>query len=213
MIKEFDVSLQQLHNDSTTITLTGWYGQADGEPMRGKRTLRVTYGRNKDHRFDLKQLLWILTVTDEGVPVQFKVADGNTADSRTHADTWQSLCLLVGRPDFLYVADSKLCTRATLRLIHQKGGRFITVLPRTRKEDSQFRRWLTSQTPEWQEVARYPHARLKDGPQDIIRVLDSPFPDPDGFRLLWFHSSQKQERDAENRQESIDRAVWRSFSS
>jgi transposase len=48
---------------------------------------------------------------------------------------------------------------------------------------------------------------LKEGPQDIIRVLDSPFPDPDGFRLLWFHSTQKQERDAEGRQKSIDRAV------
>ena len=155
----------------------------------------------------MKQLLWILTVTEEGVPVQFKVADGNTADARTHVETWQSLCLLVGRPDFLYVADSKLCTRSTLRLIQQKGGRFITVLPRTRKEDSRFRTWLTSQTPAWQEVAQYSHPRLKDGPPDIIRALDSPFPDPDGFRLLWFHSSQKQERDAEDRREAIDRAV------
>ena len=207
MIKEFDVPLQQLHNDSTTLTLHGQYPTADGTPIRGHPTLKITFGYNKDHRPDLKQLLWILTVTDEEVPVQFKVADGNTADARTHADTWQSLCLLVGRPDFLYVADSKLCTRATLRLIHQKGGRFITVLPRTRKEDSQFRTWLTSQTPEWQEVARYAHPRLKDGPQDIIGALDSPFPDPDGFRLLWFHSSQKQERDAEGRREAIDRAV------
>jgi len=207
VIKEFDVPLQQLHNDSTTITLHGQYPSADGTPMRGRPTLKITFGHNKDHRPDLKQLLWILTVTDEGVPVQFKVTDGNTADARTHVDTWQSLCLLVGRPDFLYVADCKLCTRATLRLIHRKGGRFITVLPRTRKEDSQFRRWLTSPTPDWQEVARYPHPRLKDGPQDIIRALDSPFPDPDGFRLLWFHSSQKQERDVEDRREAIDRAV------
>jgi len=37
--------------------------------------------------------------------------------------------------------------------------------------------------------------------------LDSPFPDPDGFRPLWFHSSQKQQRDAEDRREAIDRAV------
>jgi len=206
VIKEFDVPLQQLHNDSTTLTLHGQYPAADGTPMRGRPTLKITFGHNKDHRPDLKQLLWILTVTVEGVPVQFKVADGNTADARTHADTWQSLCLLVGRPDFLYVADCKLCTRATLRFIHHKEGRFITVLPRTRKEDEQFRSWLTSQTPEWKEVVRYP-SRFKDGPQDIIRALDSPFPDPDGFRLLWFHSSQKQERDAENRQEAISRAV------
>jgi transposase len=207
MIKEFGVPLQQLHNDSTSLTLHGEYPAADGAPIRGRPTLRITFGHSKEHRPDLKQLLWILTVTEEGVPVQFKVADGNTADARTHVETWQSLCLLVGRPDFLYVADSKLCTRSTLRLIQQKGGRFITVLPRTRKEDSRFRAWLTSQTPAWQEVAQYPHPRLKDGPPDIVRALDSPFPDPDGFRLLWFHSSQKQERDAEDRREAIDRAV------
>jgi len=207
MIKEFGVPLQQLHNDSTSLTLHGEYPAADGAPIRGRPTLRITFGHSKEHRPDLKQLLWILTVTEEGVPVQFKVADGNTADARTHVETWQSLCLLVGRPDFLYVADSKLCTRSTLRLIQQKGGRFITVLPRTRKEDSRFRTWLTSQTPAWQEVAQYSHPRLKDGPPDIIRALDSPFPDPDGFRLLWFHSSQKQERDAEDRREAIDRAV------
>jgi transposase len=207
MIKEFGVPLQQLHNDSTSLTLHGEYPAADGAPIRGRPTLRITFGHSKEHRPDLKQLLWILTVTEEGVPVQFKVADGNTADARTHVETWQSLCLLVGRPDFLYVADSKLCTRSTLRLIQQKGGRFITVLPRTRKEDSRFRTWLTSQTPAWQEVAQYPHPRLKDGPPDLIRALDSPFPDPDGFRLLWFHSSQKQQRDAEDRREAIDRAV------
>jgi len=150
--------------------------------------------------------LWILTVNDEGVPVHFKVTDGNTEDSRTHWQTWQALCLLVGHPRFLYVADCKLCTRATLRAIHQKGGRFITILPQTRKEDSQFRTWLTSHTPDWQEVASY-EGKLKGDPPEVVRAVDSPFPDPDGFRLIWFHSSQKEERDAEQRRERIARAI------
>jgi transposase len=207
LIKEFNVALQQLHNDSTTLTFHGRYSQADGTPMRGHPTLEITFGHNKDHRPDVKQLLWILTVTEQGVPVQFKVADGNTPDVRTHLDTWEALRSLVGRPDFLYVADCKLCSRPVLRLIHQKRGRFITVLPRTRKEDAQFRKWIASEVPPWQEVAQYPHPRFKDGPADIVRAMDSPFPDPDGYRLLWFHSSLKQQRDAENRQDTIDRVV------
>jgi len=40
---------------------------------------------------------------------------------------------------------------------------------------------------------------LKDDPLDVFRAVDSPFPDPDGFRLIWFHSSQKEQRDAEGR--------------
>ena len=206
MIKEFAVPLEELHNDSTSITLTGSYRKADGAAMRGKPTLRVLFGHNKDHRPDLKQLLWILTVTDEGVPVHFKVADGNTEDSRTHWETWQALCLLVGHPRFLYVADCKLCTRETLLAIHRAKGRFVTILPQTRKEDSQFRTWLRTHTPDWIEVASYP-GRLKDDPPDIIRAVDSPFPDPDGFRLVWFHSTEKEQRDGEDRRERIARAV------
>lgn len=206
MIEEFAVALEELHNDSTTITLSGSYPKADGAAMRGKPTLRVLFGHNKDHRPDLKQLLWILTVTDEGVPVYFKVADGNTEDSRTHWETWQALYLLVGNPRFLYVADCKLCTRATLRAIHRAKGRFVTILPQTRKEDSQFRRWLRTHSPDWIEVASYP-GRLKEDPPDIIRAVDSPFPDPDGFRLVWFHSTEKEQRDWEDRRERISRTV------
>jgi transposase len=206
MIKEFSIPLEELHNDSTSLSLVGRYVEADGRQMRGKPTLIVTFGHNKDHRLDLKQLVWILTVTDEGVPIHFKVCDGNTEDSRTHWQTWQELCLLVGHPRFLYVADCKLCTRSTLKSIHEKGGRFITVLPQTRKEDSQFRTWLHSHTPEWREVVRYT-GRLKGDPPQVIRAVDSPFPDPNGFRLIWFHSSQKDHRDAEERQDRIARAI------
>jgi hypothetical protein len=66
---------------------------------------------SKDHRPDLKQLLFILTTAaDGGVPVQFRCADGNTSDSVTHIETWNTLRTVAGRADFLYVADSKLCS-------------------------------------------------------------------------------------------------------
>jgi transposase len=207
LIKEFSVPLDQLHNDSTTLSFQGNYLEADGTPMRGRPTRTITFGHNKDHRVDLKQLLWILTVTEEGVPVHFKVADGNTPDVRTHLETWTVLRSLVGRPDFLYVADSKLCSRATLRAIHAQQGRFLTVLPRTRKEEAGFKKWLLAHLPDWQPLASYPHPQRKDGPADVVRFIPSPFPDPDGFRLLWFHSSLKEERDVELRQEALNRAV------
>jgi len=55
LVKEFDVNLEQFHNDSTSLTLHGKYAEADGGPMRGKSTPCVTFGHNKDHRQDLKQ--------------------------------------------------------------------------------------------------------------------------------------------------------------
>jgi transposase len=209
MVKEFEVSLEQLHNDSTSLTLHGEYAAATGRLVRGRPTLVVTFGHNKDHRPDLKQLLWILTVSADGaVPVHVKGADGDTEDSTTHRETWEVLRALVGSANFLYVADSKLCTRETLKHIHEHGGRFITVLPRTRKEDALFKAWLQTHSPAWEEVARKPHPRGKDGPPDVFRAIPSPIPDADGFRLFWYESSHKQERDAQARRDALQKA-WK----
>jgi transposase len=85
---------------------------------------------------DLKQLLLILTMSADGnVPVAFRCTDGNASDSRTHIETWNALRSVAGRADFLYVADSKLRSRENMDYIDRAGGRFVTVLPRTRLED------------------------------------------------------------------------------
>src|SRR6516164_5909420 len=81
-VREFDVSLDELHNDSTTITFHGSYESAERErTLRQRLRLAVTWGHNKDHRPDLKQLLYILTVTGDGaIPVQVRVESGNATD-------------------------------------------------------------------------------------------------------------------------------------
>jgi transposase len=191
-----------------SLTLHGAYADATGRRVRGQPTARVTFGYNKDHRPDLKQLLWILTVSADGaVPVHFKVTDGNTEDSTTHLETWTVLRALVGSAHFLYVADSKLCTRETLKHIHEQGGRFLTVLPRTRQEDARFKTWLQDHLPAWVEVARTPDPRRPHGPPDVFRACPSPIPDADGFRLLWYESSHKMTRDAQARRDAIQAAV------
>ena len=69
---------------------------------------------SKDHRPDLKQLLFILTMSADGnVPVAFRCADGNTSDSRTHIETWNTLRAVAGRADFLYVRGQQTVLAAT----------------------------------------------------------------------------------------------------
>lgn len=92
MLTAFDVNCDQLHNDSSTITLSGDYPKADGSPRGGVQTSKIARGYNKDHRSDLKQLLWILTVTTDGaVPIAYRTADGNQPDDQTHIPTWDGL--------------------------------------------------------------------------------------------------------------------------
>ena len=207
-VRAFRVDLEQLHNDSTTVTFAGQYATARGAARRGRPTLVITQGYNKDHRPDLKQLLWILTVSADGaVPVHFRACDGNTSDDQTHLATWETLRRLVGRPDFLYVADSKLCTRSVLTHIAERGGRFLTVLPRTRREDAWFRDWIQTHTPAWVEAHRRRHPRRAQGLLDIYRVVEAPLRSSEGYRIVWVWSALKTEQDQLARQGRIEQGV------
>lgn len=205
-IDEFGVDCSQLHNDSTSFALHGAYEQADGRQRGGKTTPAAALGHSKDHRPDLKQLVLILTVSADGaVPLAHRLADGNTNDDQTHIDTWDGLRALTGRADFLYVADSKLCTREQMTHIHARGGRFVTVLPRSRREDALLRDWMSTATPDWSEAARRPGMR-QDDPDDVWRVAPAPFPSSEGHRITWVHSTTKARRDETARSERIQRA-------
>ena len=72
---------------------------------------------------------------------------------------------LTGSAEFLYVADCKLASADAMRHIDRGGGRFITVLPRSRKEDAAFRAWMQDHQPDWAEADREPGARLGDPDQ------------------------------------------------
>jgi transposase len=205
MVPEFQVRLDELHNDSTTLTFQGDYKNADGREVDGIPTHRITFGHNKDSRPDLKQLLWILTVSSDGaVPVHFKVDDGNVGDPTTHIETWNLLRQLVGGPQFMYVADCKLCTSDNLRYIDEQHGSFITVLPSNRKEDDWFREWVSSHDAQWQMITCIAHPGQKE--PDMIQALESPIPEVNGFRLIWFRSSEKCRRDAGSRHDATVRA-------
>lgn len=219
-IQAFGVSLDELHNDSTSVAFHGNYFQAaDPLPLGGGRTRpAITWGHSKDHRPDLKQLLFTLTVAnDGGVPLYFSVDSGNTNDDTTHRATWDVLAELLGTSDFLYVADCKLASRQNLQHIAARNGRFITVLPASRREDGEFRRRLraSDDAVTWSVCwTREDDTRVVDGAQDkppkiidVIRVCKQDQVTIDGFRLLWFHSRRKAQLDEVARSQRLQRAI------
>lgn len=208
-IKEFGINVDQLHNDSTTITFTGKYKDANGDSKHGKKTIIITNGFNKDHRPDLKQILWILTVTADGaIPLLYNACDGNTTDDTTHVNTWDTLCNLLGRKDFIYVADSKLCVSETMKHIAGNGGFFITVVPATRKEEQDFRDYLVTHKIQWEEEWEKEKSRstLRQKKVEKWRVVESPIPSAEGFRIIWVWNSTKEKSDQERRHSSIKKA-------
>ena len=209
VIQEFQVSLDELHNDSTTVSFYGAYDEAAREEeQRGRPTHAVTWGHSKARRPDLKQLLYILTVTSDGnVPVYFSSASGNLVDDRTHITTWDLLHELIGQADFLYVADCKLASRENLGHIATRGGRFVTMLPRGRSEDVAFRHRLRTAPSALTWTLLY---ALSDDHGNIVDELSACGDDhvhSEGYRLLWDHSTRKAELDAARRTRVIQRAT------
>jgi len=208
VVQEFAVSLDELHNDSTSVSFFGAYEGAEQEAtQRGRATHAITWGHSKDHRPDLKQLLYILTISEDGgVPVYFTTASGNQADDRTHIQTWDLLHQLVGRPEFLYVADCKLASSENLAHIATRGGRFVTVLPRTHQEDEVFRARLRESpaTITWKPL--YDVLDKNDQLLDRFSVCAEEQTSSDGYRLLWYHSTRKAQLDTLARNRRLQRA-------
>jgi transposase len=207
VVREFAVSLTELHNDSTTVSFHGAYPTAATETTQhGQAVPAITWGHSKAHRPDLKQLLYILTLSsDGGVPIYCRVASGNVVDDTTHRDNWDMLCQISGTPDFLYVADCKLVTQENLAHIASRGGRFVSVLPRTRREDARFRERLHDGTVRWQPLWEQ---RDEDGEvRARFSVVETPEVLPEGYRLWWYHSTRKAANDLASRSHRLERAA------
>ena len=204
MGKSFEVRFDELHNDSTSIRLTGQYREARGRSLRGRRAPWITYGYSKDHRPDLKQLLFILTTSaDGGVPVQFRCEDGNRSDVDTHIETWEALRRVAGKSDFLYVGDSKLCATETLDYIADRKGRFVTVMPRSRGEDANFRKWIQTNDPQWESVWDRPNPRREHGPRDRWWVFRDPTLSSEAWPIVWVYSALLRLKQDHGRRERL----------
>lgn len=202
IIKTFELETKRIHHDTTTVTFHGAYKNSVRQP-------RITQGINKDHRPDLKQLVFGLNVTADGaVPLSHQVRSGNRTDDTIHRSNVDRLRELLGHDDFIYVADSKLCTRKNLGHIAGYGGKFVTVLPRTRAEDKGFRKRLCQGVAvRWRRLLELPNKRRKSEPPDVYwSTADSPSQSSEGYRILWYRSSQKAQLDREVRLATVQKA-------
>jgi transposase len=204
VIKQFELDTRRVHHDTTTVTFHGQYAESVDPP-------RMVRGINKDHRPDLKQLVFGLNVTADGaVPLSHEIYSGNRTDDTIHRSNVDRLREILGRDDFIYVADSKLCTRKNLKHVEQYGGKFVTVLPRTRSEDRQFRKELRKGVRvRWRRFVELENPRGKTGPPIVYRTTaDGPQLTSEGHRIVWCRSSQKEILDAQIRENALQRAEF-----
>jgi transposase len=200
-IKVFELDCSQLHHDTTSITFSGTYKDWNAKEQ-------LTHGHNKDHRPDLKQLVLGITVTADGaVPLLHEIHDGNQADDQVHITNHKRLQKLLACTDFIYVADSKLITDKNLSKIVQWGGRFVSVMPRTWKEDKQFRDAVRNDKVMWKHLLSRSNSRNPSSKKDHYYLSHGDYFTEQGYRLLWIRSTQKAGQDSEIRNRNINKVM------
>jgi transposase len=143
------LDLSRLHFDTTSLSLYGEYKTDDENPL-------VALGFSKQHRPDLKQVLFGMTVAQDGnVPITGRITSGNTSDSKENRFNITSLRNIV--PDLsksILVADSKFFAGSTLDMAYDNKNNlsFVTLVPKTVglrdelvKEDGDFQLLLTKE--------------------------------------------------------------------
>ncbi len=200
-IELYDLDCSQVHQDTTTITFTGKYIDWDAHE-------KIDYGHNKDHRPDLKQLVLGLTVTADGaVPVSHRIYNGNQSDDTLHVANHKYLQKLLSRTDFIYVADCKLATETNLEKISNCGGKFVTVMPRTWKEDAEFRKQVIDDLIEWELILEKPNSRSPNQIIDCYYAAKGEHKTKNSYKLHWIKSTQKQRNDIDTRERRLQKSI------
>jgi len=137
MIEQFRLGTAFLHFDTTSLSFFGAHEREDFMSMSDGITPppRVMLGYSKDHRPDLKQIMFgSLVSSDGGVPLYGKALDGNRSDSEAAAEFFQRIRSLVRDPrEVCCVADSKGWCARVLDLVQRERMRLLSRLPRSHR--------------------------------------------------------------------------------
>jgi len=154
-----------LHQDMTSVSVFGAY---EGEVPQW--TAEPLFGYSKDHRPDLKQLVFGLTLHGAvGMPMVGTMFDGNTSDKYANAFHIESLAALLPDEDVVtLVADSKLVDPQLLGTLLDQEMHFISLVPRTYKARALALEKLAEETGELPELGRTPGRRKAD-PDTLYR--------------------------------------------
>lgn len=218
-VRQYEVALDWLREDTTSLYFEGTYTDEDGQPRAPKggeapRLPRVVRGYNKDGKPQKVQLvLSLLTAGASGrVPVWYRPWNGNQTDEPVYVADLQALRATLLAPDnAVLMGDRKLCTEATLLTFSRSQQQFLAPHPWTDTAKAVWQEtWDALQAGDltWEPVdyVSRNNARKPSAGRPVHRVCEVPHDlvDPDtgeAFRLRWLFtwSSTKAAQDAAKR--------------
>ena len=133
-VRAYALDLSRVHFDTTSVKVHGAYltSEEPEDEDDPEAIPHLTRGYSKDHRPDLKQIVYGLTVTGDGaVPIYGRAASGDRNDSLETRFAMHRLGDVLPDPRATtLVGDSKLFAGETLLLARDYGFRYVTLMPR-----------------------------------------------------------------------------------
>lgn len=117
----FDIKYDLLLYD---VTSTYFEGKAEAN-IQAKR------GYSRDHRSDCKQVCIALVVSRCGMPLGYKIFDGNTHDSKTVKDIVTKIEGSYGVADRIWVCDRGMMSEDNLEYLRQGNRKYIIGTPKS----------------------------------------------------------------------------------
>jgi transposase len=181
-------SLLNLEIDVLFFDTTSTYFERD-EEEGGEDGFR-RYGKSKDHRDDLPQIVIGLAVTREGIPVRIWSWPGNTSDQEVLAEVKDDMRhWRLGR--VITVVDRGFSSADNLAYLRRAGGHFIAGM-RMRDGNPLAAQALSRQ-------GRYQQVR------DNLRVKEVRVDGAGDVRFIICHNPGQAERDRAQREQAIER--------
>ncbi|WDM02833.1 IS1634 family transposase [Alicyclobacillus cycloheptanicus] len=155
VMDHFD-DLLPVHSDTTSVSLYGEYAQQDDAPESSEDNFAVARGYSKDHRPDLKQIIFG-QCTLRGVTLCANVDKGNQDDHTWNNENITRLAGLLEEQtdkELLYVADSAVVTEENLKLLADEGIHFVSRLPSNFKLCQELKRSAWEKEKAWRDVGQ-----------------------------------------------------------
>ena len=188
------------HFDTTSRTVYGEYKEnppadetKEPESPKERTPVQPKYGHSKDHRPDLKQILFKLFVNRDGIPLFAEVRDGNLSDKTANREMISELCRLFSPEELkkmVYVADSALVTGKNLEAMREREIAFLSRLPET------FGASAAAKTKAFAEDRWTEIGRISERTRSALYRASEQEEEIDGhrYRLVVCHSSQLDRR-------------------
>jgi transposase len=115
-IKNYNIKIEKLHGDTTSISVQGEYNGNKNEGL-------IRFGYSKDRRKDLKQfILSSFATSDGGIPIFGSAVAGNTSDAKHFREVFQKLKenMIIDLDGVIIICDAAAYSKETIGLLQTR---------------------------------------------------------------------------------------------